>query len=255
MQQRRADGAWSCSREHPTHRPSKALPRDLQSLAARLGAAYHRGVQVSAARRDDAAAAEPWCSAARAAERMRSSECEAAEGADMSRVEPGWRVDFASGTPFNMGGRTYDPVYGRFMQADIAASVYNAQSLNRYSYALNRPLSPVAPSGYCPQTAGFYIGIEIGSGGVGFCLGSNGATGGATVSELEAWGRNMMAAPPQGGGFAGGGTATDQRAVEQWMVRSDDEWAQGMYVATISMRPTNRRSHSSLSGNCLWPRD
>nr|WP_256473648.1 RHS repeat-associated core domain-containing protein [Aliidiomarina quisquiliarum] len=49
----------------------------------------------------------------------------------------------------HMGGRTYNPVLGRFMQADpfIQAGA-NLQNYNRYSYVLNNPLSYTDPSGY-----------------------------------------------------------------------------------------------------------
>ncbi|MET0116025.1 MAG: RHS repeat-associated core domain-containing protein [Sedimenticola sp.] len=48
-----------------------------------------------------------------------------------------------------MNGRVYDPELGRFLSADPhVQSPANAQSLNRYSYALNNPLSYTDPSGY-----------------------------------------------------------------------------------------------------------
>ncbi|RUO24947.1 RHS repeat domain-containing protein [Aliidiomarina sanyensis] len=49
----------------------------------------------------------------------------------------------------HMGGRTYNPVLGRFMQADpfIQAGA-NLQNYNRYSYVLNNPMSYTDPSGY-----------------------------------------------------------------------------------------------------------
>lgn len=49
----------------------------------------------------------------------------------------------------NMDGRMYDPVIGRFLSPDpiIQAPDYS-QSLNRYAYCLNNPLSLVDPSGY-----------------------------------------------------------------------------------------------------------
>ena len=38
----------------------------------------------------------------------------------------------------HMGGRTYNPVLGRFMQADpYIQQADNLQSFNRYSYVLN----------------------------------------------------------------------------------------------------------------------
>ncbi len=49
----------------------------------------------------------------------------------------------------NMNGRMYDPMLGRFMSPDpnIQSPDYT-QSLNRYSYCLNNPLSLLDPSGY-----------------------------------------------------------------------------------------------------------
>ena len=49
----------------------------------------------------------------------------------------------------HMNGRIYDPVIGRFLQADpIIQAPQNAQSHNRYSYVLNNPLSFTDPSGF-----------------------------------------------------------------------------------------------------------
>jgi len=49
----------------------------------------------------------------------------------------------------HMNGRIYDPKLGRFLQADpFVQSPKNSQSLNRYSYVLNNPLSYTDPSGY-----------------------------------------------------------------------------------------------------------
>ena len=49
----------------------------------------------------------------------------------------------------HMNGRIYDPKLGRFLQADpIVQAPKNSQSLNRYSYVLNNPLSYTDPSGY-----------------------------------------------------------------------------------------------------------
>jgi RHS repeat-associated protein len=49
----------------------------------------------------------------------------------------------------HMGGRVYDATIGRFLSADpFIQSPLNSQSLNRYSYVWNNPLSMVDPSGY-----------------------------------------------------------------------------------------------------------
>ncbi len=49
----------------------------------------------------------------------------------------------------HMKGRVYDPVFGRFLSPDPhIQSPLNSQSLNRYSYVLNNPLSLTDPSGY-----------------------------------------------------------------------------------------------------------
>jgi RHS repeat-associated protein len=53
----------------------------------------------------------------------------------------------------HMNGRIYDPVIGRFLQADpIIQAPHNAQSHNRYSYVMNNPLSFTDPSGFSSWT-------------------------------------------------------------------------------------------------------
>jgi len=48
-----------------------------------------------------------------------------------------------------MNGRIYDGRLGRFLQADPQIQEpNNAQSLNRYSYVINNPLSYTDPTGY-----------------------------------------------------------------------------------------------------------
>jgi RHS repeat-associated protein len=53
----------------------------------------------------------------------------------------------------HMNGRVYDPQLGRFISADpFVSSPYDGQSLNRYSYVWNNPLSFVDPSGFDAET-------------------------------------------------------------------------------------------------------
>jgi RHS repeat-associated protein len=49
----------------------------------------------------------------------------------------------------HMNGRVYDPQLGRFISADpFVTAPYDGQSLNRYSYVWNNPLSFIDPSGF-----------------------------------------------------------------------------------------------------------
>jgi RHS repeat-associated protein len=73
----------------------------------------------------------------------------------------------------HMNGRIYDPLLGRFLQADpIIDEPFNLQSYNRYAYVSNNPLAFTDPTGYSKWTnfrdrygktvlavvAAFYIG-------------------------------------------------------------------------------------------------
>jgi RHS repeat-associated protein len=49
----------------------------------------------------------------------------------------------------NMNGRVYDPTIGAFLSPDpFISNPYYSQSLNRYAYVGNNPLSAIDPSGY-----------------------------------------------------------------------------------------------------------
>ncbi|MGI5309460.1 RHS repeat domain-containing protein [Rheinheimera sp. WS51] len=58
----------------------------------------------------------------------------------------------------HMGGRTYNPHLGRFMQADpFIQAPKNFQNYNRYSYVLNNPMSYTDPSGYFFKALGKFV--------------------------------------------------------------------------------------------------
>jgi RHS repeat-associated protein len=72
----------------------------------------------------------------------------------------------------HMNGRLYDPVIGRFISADpIIQSPTDLQSLNRYTYVRNNPLTLIDPSGFswwskqwkkwAKDTVGYMTGIKI----------------------------------------------------------------------------------------------
>ena len=67
----------------------------------------------------------------------------------------------------NMKGRMYDAKLGRFLSTDpYIQALGNTQSLNRYSYVLNNPLSLTDPTGYYSwddfkeDVAGGYNGVK-----------------------------------------------------------------------------------------------
>lgn len=92
----------------------------------------------------------------------------------------------------NMDGRMYDPVVGRFMSPDPYVQMPDfTQSMNRYAYCVNNPLSLVDPTGYSwigdtfAALVGIAVGLETGglaSGISGALIG--GALGGASASLM-----------------------------------------------------------------------
>lgn len=99
----------------------------------------------------------------------------------------------------HMNGRIYDPVLGRFLQADpYVQDMFNSQSLNRYSYVLNNPLAYTDPTGYWGHREQGYVRmaaaivISVWTGGM--------AAGAATWGEAAAW--------ATAGGFASGMVAS-----------------------------------------------
>ena len=92
----------------------------------------------------------------------------------------------------NMDGRIYDPIVGRFLSPDpIIQNMSFSQSLNRYSYCLNNPLSMLDPTGYSwlsknwksliAATVGIVVGAVTGGAMTGVVAAAivGGAAGGA----------------------------------------------------------------------------
>ena len=74
-----------------------------------------------------------------------------APATDTSLRFTGQELDPALGI-YDYGARYYDPALRRFVQADsFRGSASDAQSQNRYAYALNNPLRYTDPTGHCPQ--------------------------------------------------------------------------------------------------------
>ena len=94
----------------------------------------------------------------------------------------------------NMDGRMYDPVVGRFLSPDPYVQMPDfTQSLNRYAYCINSPLSLTDPSGYnwmgdlMATAVGVAVGLEtcgLATGIYGAIIG--GALGGASSSLVGA---------------------------------------------------------------------
>lgn len=85
----------------------------------------------------------------------------------------------------DMGGRMYDPVVGRFISPDPVVQMPDfSQSLNRYSYCVNNPLTLIDPSGYSwfskhwKSIVGSIVGIAVGA----VTLGSGTAVGAVIIA-------------------------------------------------------------------------
>ena len=102
----------------------------------------------------------------------------------------------------NMGGRMYDPYMGRFLSPDpYVQAPDNTQSLNRYAYCLNNPLSLTDPTGYSwlgnffSAAVGIAVGVEtfgIGSGVLGAmasgaCAGASSAFASTLMNGANLW--------------------------------------------------------------------
>jgi hypothetical protein len=86
----------------------------------------------------------------------------------------------------HMNGRVQDPVLGRFLSPDpLVQAPYHLQSLNRYSYVWNNPLSLVDPSGFQAEE-----GEEEENASAGECV--VGRWENCTEAQMEALCRQMQ---------------------------------------------------------------
>jgi RHS repeat-associated protein len=116
---------------------------------------------------------------------------------------------------YNMNGRLYDPVVGRFLSPDNYVQMPdNTQNFNRYSYALNNPLKFTDPDGESLILLAAIIGGWMGMGQAmissdkqGWGLVGDMAKGlfvGAAVGAAGAWTGGAVAGAIGTGGFLGG---------------------------------------------------
>jgi RHS repeat-associated protein len=120
----------------------------------------------------------------------------------------------------HMNGRIYDPLIGRFLQADpIIQEPYNLQNYNRYSYVMNNPLAFTDPTGYSRWTkfrdrygktvlaigAAFVIGPATYNWAMGGLINSYGGAMAITGSQYATANLIASAAAGAAGGFAAGG--------------------------------------------------
>jgi RHS repeat-associated protein len=93
---------------------------------------------------------------------------------------------------YYFGARYYDPAVGRFASADsLVTDPFAPQSLNRYAYVRNDPLSRVDPDGHadgeiCQRYGG------------GACEGNGGGGGGGGGVDIPGWGDGANWQPPPG---------------------------------------------------------
>lgn len=112
----------------------------------------------------------------------------------------------------NMDGRMYDPYLGRFLSPDpYVQAPDNTQSLNRYAYCLNNPLSYTDPTGYSwignffSAAIGIAVSIETGGfGGTIWGVMASAACGGASSAFVSSMmnGANLWTATKSA--FVGG---------------------------------------------------
>jgi RHS repeat-associated protein len=127
----------------------------------------------------------------------------------------------------HMNGRIYDPKLGRFLQADpFIQAPDNSQSLNRYSYVLNNPLSYTDPSGYfslskfvkkywrvAAAAIATYVTYGVASGWAAGWLAGNAIAAGAVAGGLSGFVGGAILTGTLKGAFYGGLTGAALGAI------------------------------------------
>ena len=117
----------------------------------------------------------------------------------------------------HMNGRIYDPLLGRFLSADPnIQSPKNTQSLNRFSYVMNNPLSATDPTGYISLSKWlptlFQIAMAVASGGATWYI--QAAFMGATAYAMTGDPKAGLIAAATAGMFSAVGWAGAQGSVQ-----------------------------------------
>lgn len=125
----------------------------------------------------------------------------------------------------HVGARYYDPLAGRFVQADTwLGEIGRPQSLNRYNYCEGDPINGVDPTGHQRKPKDwwdwFWGSVGAGAGGViGVIIGGGGGTAGGGIGSIP-------------GAIIGGGIGTGVGALVGLAV-GDALWWMGDKVCNL----------------------
>lgn len=119
----------------------------------------------------------------------------------------------------NMGGRMYDPQVGRFTTPDpFVQAPFFGQSLNRYAYVFNNPLSYTDPTGYATMSGG---GIKYVNEDGSLAGGSDAAPGGG--NEMDTGGGDGAPNGTSNAGVASGANSQGPQGGSTPPPGADDE--------------------------------
>jgi RHS repeat-associated protein len=121
----------------------------------------------------------------------------------------------------HMNGRVQDPELGRFLSADpFVQAPYHPQSLNRYSYVWNNPLTFVDPSGFQAEWDVYPTpGPHCGKPGVHCVTPGPGGIAASSVIEVDEAYRAAFIAAVEASGGVGAEWSPEHRAVQEHLYR------------------------------------